>query len=151
MWKHSSVICVSNIKKILLQIMSTPFEFSKKGSTYFWLRLPWWISSTVSTYNGEDAGNTGLIPVLGRSPAERNSNRPQYSCLRNPMVRGAWWATVYRVAKSWTRLSTDRLSILSQNQFVSGVNLALFILTQSHGPNSTIYNHLPTWGTFYNV
>ena len=36
---------------------------------------------------------------------EGNGNLLQCSCLKNPMDRGAWWATVYRVAKSWTRLS----------------------------------------------
>ena len=41
----------------------------------------------------------------GRSPGEGNGNQLQYSCLENSMDRGAWWATVYRVAKSWTRLS----------------------------------------------
>jgi len=46
-----------------------------------------------------------LIPGLGRSPGERNGNLLQYSCLENPMDRGAWWATVHGVAKSWTRLS----------------------------------------------
>ena len=34
-----------------------------------------------------------------------NGNPLQYSCLENPMDRGAWWATVYRIAKSWIRLS----------------------------------------------
>ena len=42
-----------------------------------------------------------LIPGLGRSPGERNGNPLQYSCLENPMDRGAWWATVHGVAKSW--------------------------------------------------
>ena len=37
---------------------------------------------------------------------EGNSNPRQYSFLENPMDRGAWWATIHRVAKSWTRLST---------------------------------------------
>ena len=42
-----------------------------------------------------------------RSPGEGNGSPLQYSCLENPMDRGAWWATVHRVAKSWTeRLST---------------------------------------------
>ena len=40
----------------------------------------------------------GLIPGLGRSPREGNSNPFQYSCLRNPMDRGAWQATVHGVA-----------------------------------------------------
>ena len=46
-----------------------------------------------------NAGNTGLIPGLGRSPGEVNDNPLQYSCLGNPMDRGAWWATVCGVAK----------------------------------------------------
>ena len=56
----------------------------------------------VSAYN---AGDPGLIPVLGRSPGEGNGTPLQYSCLENPMDRGAWQATVHVVAKSWTRLS----------------------------------------------
>ena len=47
----------------------------------------------------------GFIPGLGRSPGEGNGNALQYSCLENPMDRGAWQATVHRVTKSWTRLS----------------------------------------------
>ena len=54
-----------------------------------------------------NAGDTGSIPIpgLGRSPGEGNGNPLQYSCLENPMDGGAWWATVHRVAKSWTQLS----------------------------------------------
>ena len=43
--------------------------------------------------------------VLGRSPGEGRGNPLQYSCLDNPMDRGAWRATVHGVSKSWTRLS----------------------------------------------
>ena len=46
-----------------------------------------------------------MIPGLGRSPGEVNGNPLQYSCLEDPMDRGAWWATVHGVAKSWTQLS----------------------------------------------
>ena len=46
----------------------------------------------------------GFIPGSGRSPGGGHGNLLQYSCLENPMVRGAWWATIYRVVKSWTRL-----------------------------------------------
>ena len=53
------------------------------------------------------AGNTGLIPGLRRSPGEGNGNPLQFSCLRNPMHRGAWWATVRGVTKSQTRLSNS--------------------------------------------
>ena len=46
-----------------------------------------------------------LIPGSGRPLGGRNSNLLKYSCLENSMDRGAWWATVYGVTKSWTRLS----------------------------------------------
>ena len=52
-----------------------------------------------------NAGDPGLIPGLERSPGEGNGNPLQCSCLENSMDRGAWQATVCRVAKSWTRLS----------------------------------------------
>ena len=48
------------------------------------------------------ASDSGSIPGLGRSPGEGNGNSLQNSCLGNPMDRGAWWATVYGVAKSQT-------------------------------------------------
>ena len=51
------------------------------------------------------SGDSGSIPGLGRSPGEGNGNPLQCSCLGNLMDRGAWQATVHRVAKSWTRLS----------------------------------------------
>ena len=51
-----------------------------------------------------NAGDLGSIPGAGRSPGEGNSNPLQYSCLENPMDRGAWRATVHRVTKSQTRL-----------------------------------------------
>ena len=40
-------------------------------------------------------GDPGLIPESGRSPGEGNGNPLQYSCLENPMDRGAWWAIVH--------------------------------------------------------
>ena len=46
-----------------------------------------------------DAGDVGWIPGSGRSLGEENGNPLQSSCLENPMDRGAWWATVYRVAR----------------------------------------------------
>ena len=46
----------------------------------------------------------GFYPGLGRSIGGGHYNALQYSCLENPMNRGAWWATVCEVAKSWTQL-----------------------------------------------
>ena len=57
------------------------------------------------TANAGDARDSGSIPGSGRSSGEGNGNPLQFSCLENPMDRGAWWATVHGVAKSWTQLS----------------------------------------------
>ena len=51
------------------------------------------------------AGEAGSIPGLGRSPGEGNGNPLQYTCLGSSMDRGAWWATVHGLPKSWTHLS----------------------------------------------
>ena len=55
--------------------------------------------------NAGDAGNVGLVPGLGISPGGGNGNPLQYSCLKNPMDRGAWWARVCRITVSQTELS----------------------------------------------
>ena len=67
------------------------------------LRFPWWLNGKESTCN---AGDPGSFPGLGRSLREGNSNPLQYSCLENPMDRGAWWATAHGVTHSRARLHT---------------------------------------------
>ena len=57
-----------------------------------------------SPANAGDVRDTGLIPGLGRSSGGGHGNPLQYSCLKNPMDRGAWLATVHQVAKSWKQL-----------------------------------------------
>ena len=59
--------------------------------------------------NTGDVRDKGSMPWSGRSPGGGHGNPLQYSCLENPMDRGAWQATVHRVAKSWTQLK--RLSM----------------------------------------
>ena len=49
-----------------------------------------------------EVGDEGSIPGSGRSPGGGNGSPLQYFCLENPQDRGAWWATVHRVAKSQT-------------------------------------------------
>ena len=66
-----------------------------------------------------NAGDLGLIPGLGRSPAVGTGNPLRYSCLENLMDRGAWRATAHGVVKSWTHLSTAAAAVYS---------LALFFL-----------------------
>ena len=82
--------------------------------------LPGGSDGKMSAYN---AGDLGLIPGLGRSSGEGNSNPLQYSCLEDPMDGGAWWATVYGVTKSRTRLSdfTFFLSIFENGNHLFSV------------------------------
>ena len=54
--------------------------------------------------NARDIRGMGLIPGSGRSSGGRHGNLLQYSCLENPMDRGAWRNTAHEAAKSWTRL-----------------------------------------------
>ena len=51
-----------------------------------------------------DRGDVALIPGLGRTPGGGNVNQLQYSHQENPLDRGAWWAKVHGVAKSWVQL-----------------------------------------------
>ena len=62
----------------------------------------------------------GLIPQLGRSPRGGHANPLQYSCLENPMDRGAWRRAVHRVTKSWTQLK--QLST-AQHKFIDSRSL----------------------------
>ena len=64
--------------------------------------LLWWFSSKKYAYNAGAAGTVGPIPRLGRSLERGMATNSQYSCLKNPMDREAWQATVPGVAKSWT-------------------------------------------------
>ena len=66
------------------------------------MSLPDGSDGKESAYN---AGDLSLIPGSRISPREENGNLLQYSCLKNSMDRGAWWATIHGIAKSQTRLS----------------------------------------------
>ena len=82
--------------------------FFNHGYTNIWasqVALVW----KNSPANAGDIRDVGMIPGLGRSPGGGHGNPLQYSCLENPTDRGAWSATVHRVAKRQTRLK--RLSM----------------------------------------
>ena len=74
--------------------------------------LPQWLRSKESTCNAGATGDAGWIPGLGRSSGEGHGNPLQYSSLENPMVKGAWWATVhspwYEVSLLWSYLLIKR-------------------------------------------
>ena len=86
--------------------------------------------------NAENVRALGLIPGLGRSPEGGHGNPLQYSCLENPMDRGAWWAIVHGIKKSRTglkRLSTHAILIV--------------YTCQSPSPSSS-HPLFPTWHPF---
>ena len=66
----------------------------------------WAMLMTTGKESACNTGDMGSIPESGRSPGEGNGNPLQYSCLENPMDRGAWWAAVHGVPKSRPQLST---------------------------------------------
>ena len=71
--------------------------------------------------NARDVTDTGSIPESGRSPGEGNGNPLQYSCLRNPMERGAWRDSVHTVAKSKSRQCNS--SVFEQGQSLAKPSL----------------------------
>ena len=80
-------------------LWSTPAHFCSLlySSVLMWTRgFP---CSSVGKESACNAGDLGSIPGSGRSPGEGNGNPLQYSCLENPMDRGAWKAMVHRVTK----------------------------------------------------
>ena len=81
------------------RVKSVAQTFATLASVYGALGVPRWRSGKESACNARDAG---LIPGSGRSPGGGNGNLLQYSCLENPMDRGACRATLYGVVKSQT-------------------------------------------------
>ena len=72
--------------------------------------ISFYLIDNIGSSDGKESacneGDPGLTPGSGRSPGEGNGYPLQYSCLENSMDRGAWRATVHKVAQSQTRLST---------------------------------------------
>ena len=90
---------------------------------YFLINIrgpPWWLSGKESTCN---TGDTSSIPGWGRSPRERNGNPLQYSCLGNPMDRGAWQAIVHGITKesdtTWQLNNNNDWRISSDNGYLT--------------------------------
>ena len=79
------------------RVLFSSYHIPKEG-------FPGGASGKEPTCQSEDVRGVGPIPESGRSPGGGHGNPLQYSCLERPRNRGAWWATVHRVAKSRTRL-----------------------------------------------
>ena len=96
MWFSNLTVLWNHMEGLLTQIPGlTP-------SVLHLLGLSRWHSGKVSTRQCRRCRRMGLIPGLGRSPSVGSGNSLQYSCLGNPMDRGAWWATVHGFTKSRT-------------------------------------------------
>ena len=107
-----------------------------------------------------NVGDLGSIPGSRRSSGEGNGTPLQYSCLENPMDRGAWWATVHGVAKSRTRLSdithslyvgqsdfyTQTFSQNSQSNF-KRQPLLLLLLNLFYGKGQQLFQDHKAFGT----
>ena len=76
----------------------------REGVYYGLLSFPCGSAGKESTCNAGDIRDVGSIPGSRRAPGEGKGYTLQYSCLENPMDRGAWWATVHRVTKNQTQL-----------------------------------------------
>ena len=79
-----------------------------------------------------NAGDSGSIPGLGRSTGGGHSYPLQYSCLENPMDRGAWWATVHGITKSWTRLSDFEVHIVLPVRVHGDINSMWLLIKLAH-------------------
>ena len=92
---EKSVPCPERATSIFQSSFSFICNFNTEG-------LPLWLNDKESDHSVGDTGDLGSIPRSERSPEGGHGNPLQYSCLENPMDRGAWWTTVYRVIKSQT-------------------------------------------------
>ena len=80
-----------------------------------------------------NAGDPSLIPGSGRSPGEGNGNQFQYSCLGNPMDRGAWWATVHGVSRVRCDIA-PKLLLAVWLKVSTCTHMCKFTQTQEHVP-----------------
>ena len=97
-----------------------------------------------------NAGDPGLIPGSGRSPEEGDVNPLQYSCLENPMDRGAWQATVHGVSKSQTWLSDFTFTFtLRLRKLPSVPSLLRVFLIMDVESCENVFLHLWRWSYVY--
>ena len=100
-----------------LELGKSAFKSTLTGadSQIFTLSMQDFLGGSDGKASAYNAGDLGSIPGSGRSPGEGNGTPLQYSCLENPMDRGARLATVYGVAKSWTWLRDFTITITMQD------------------------------------
>ena len=133
---------INQCPKMLRKYISCPIQESYCFKYYYlYLGFPGGSDSKESACNVRDRGS---IPGLGRSPGEGNGNSLQYSCLENPMDRGAWWATVRGITKSQTRhqITLSLSSLFNPGSFYVDSRLTDFtpLLFLSYPSDSLLYS-----------
>ena len=118
-WQKTAKFC----KGIILQL--------KKKKKYSPLGLPQWLSGKEFACN---AGDTGSIPGSGRSCGKGNGNPLRYSYLENPMERGAWRATVHKIAKSRLKRLSAHTHRIPLNLVVTKSFTVLLVITKNITP-----------------
>ena len=86
----------------------------------------------ASTCDTGDEGDVGSVLGSGRSPGGGNDNLLQYSCLGKSMNRGAWWATVCKIAEIWTRWSTHACYLRVLKRKKAHQLISSFVLVLTH-------------------
>ena len=100
-WLHCWLLHVQPV-----QAGCSPGSSAEHANTeLLWLCLLKTPNGSAGKESACNAGDTGSIPGSGRTSGGGNGHSLRYSCLKNPMDKGAWWATVQRVAKCRTWLS----------------------------------------------
>ena len=110
------------------------------------LQPPGFPGSSDTKESAYNTGDEGSIPGSGRSPGERNVIPLQYSCLENPMDRGAWWATVYGVTESQTQISDLHKETLSVSVSMS---LSVYIYVRACVPSR--FSHVCLFVTLWSL
>ena len=87
--------------------------------------------------NAGELRDTGSTLGLGRSLGGGHGNPLHYSCLENPIGRGAWWATVHRIAKSWTRQKRLSMQALSHKYLYVNVHSSIIHSSDTKGGNNS--------------
>ena len=105
--------------------------------------LPWWLSGEESAWQ---CMRCGFNPWAGRSCGGGHGNPLQYSCLENPMDRGAWPGTVHRVAKSWDTTEAMQRTLMQMTKSKNDISnfWRLLTLWRSLLPESIYCQHLDT-------
>ena len=124
---HLNSIFVVVVQSLSCLTLCNPMDFSTPGVPvlHYLPEFVHWVSDAIYSSDGKESicneKDMGLIPGFRRSPEEGNGDPLQYSCLENPMDRGAWLAKVHglqRVGRDWVTKHTCECIKLSKKKYL---------------------------------